>query len=249
MDKYFLGNPNRSNLFGNQRAELQFSRELEFLRQQLLEMGGACEQQLVSALQALKTGHAGLAEQVILNDQKINQIEVSIDSNCLRILATRKPTARDLRLVMVVSKAITDIERMGDEIERIATLVTKKLELNEQTQQGLLTIGESVLMMTKRTFDAFARLDKDSALQIHQDDDWIDQQYKQLLDYTADAMKSDANFDDWFEVLWALRSLERIGDRCKNLCEHIYYLVTGDNMRHLTLSEVRERFHSSVRSD
>ena len=163
-----------------------FNIELENLRNSVLTMGGEVEQQLVDTLKAIKLNHASLAEKVVLNDLKINSMEVQIDEECLRIIAKRHPTASDLRLIMTISKAITDIERMGDEIERIAKLVTRnKLPSSDTIKTSMLLIGERVAAMMRGTFDAFARQDESAALAVYDQDNRIDSEYKRLLTYTT----------------------------------------------------------------
>lgn len=220
-----------------------FNIELENLRNSVLTMGGEVEQQLVDTLKAVKHNHAGLAEKVVLNDLKINSMEIQIDEECLRIIAKRHPTASDLRLIMTISKAITDIERMGDEIERIAKLVTRnKLPTSDTIKSSMLLIGERVAAMMRGTFDAFARQDEAAALEVYDQDNRIDSEYKRLLSYTTSEMqKSTDDMQDWLDVLWALRSLERIGDRCKNVCEYVVYLTRGTDVRHTPLENMAQK--------
>ena len=221
----------------------KFNIELENLRNSVLTMGGEVELQLIDTLKAIQQNNAGLAEKVILNDLKINNMELQIDEECLRIIAKRHPTASDLRLVMMVSKAITDIERMGDEIERIARRVTKnKLPSSETIKSSMLLIGDRVVQMMRGTFDALARQDENSALEVYEQDNRIDAEYKKLLKYTTEEMqKSTEDMQDWLEVLWALRSLERIGDRCKNICEYVVYLARGTDVRHAPLENIQQK--------
>ncbi len=206
-------------------------------------MGGEVEQQLVDTLKAIKLNHASLAEKVVLNDLKINSMEVQIDEECLRIIAKRHPTASDLRLIMTISKAITDIERMGDEVERIAKLVTRnKLPSSDTIKTSMLLIGERVAAMMRGTFDAFARQDESAALAVYDQDNRIDSEYKRLLTYTTLEMeKTTEDMQDWLDVLWALRSLERIGDRCKNVCEYVVYLTRGTDVRHMPLENMQQK--------
>jgi phosphate transport system protein len=221
----------------------KFNSELENLRNSVLTMGGAVEQQLIDTIEAIKENNPSLAESVILNDLKINSMEIQIDEECLRIIAKRHPTASDLRLIMMVSKAITDIERMGDEIERIARLVTKnKLPSSESIKSSMLLIGQRVSVMLRGTFDAFARQDEQAALNVYEQDNLVDSEYKRLLTYTTSEMeKSSEHLGDWLEVLWALRSLERIGDRCKNVCEYVVYLARGKDVRHVPLENIQQK--------
>ena len=220
-----------------------FNIELENLRNSVLTMGGEVEQQLVDTLKAIKLNHASLAEKVVLNDLKINSMEVQIDEECLRIIAKRHPTASDLRLIMTISKAITDIERMGDEIERIAKLVTRnKLPSSDTIKTSMLLIGERVAAMMRGTFDAFARQDESAALAVYDQDNRIDSEYKRLLTYTTLEMeKTTEDMQDWLDLLWALRSLERIGDRCKNVCEYVVYLTRGTDVRHMPLENMQQK--------
>ncbi len=220
-----------------------FNIELENLRNSVLTMGGEVEQQLLDTLKALKLNHPGLAEKVVLNDLKINSMEIQIDEECIRIIAKRHPTASDLRLIMTISKAITDIERMGDEIERIAKLVTRnKLPSSDTIKSSMLLIGERVAAMMRGTFDAFARQDESAALAVYKQDNRIDSEYKRLLTYTTTEMeKTTEDMQDWLDVLWAMRSLERIGDRCKNVCEYVVYLTRGTDVRHTPLENIHQK--------
>lgn len=231
------------NIAFNTHISAKFNTELENLRNSVLAMGGELEKQMVDTLSAIRMNNAGLAEQVILNDIKINSMEIQIDEECMRIIATRHPTASDLRLVMTVSKATTDIERMGDEIERIAKLVTKKkLPESEAIKSSMANIGDRIVSMMRGTFDAFARQDDESALDVYESDTIIDLEYKKLLSQIASEMqRTTEQMEDWLDVLWAMRSLERIGDRCKNICEYIVYLAKGKDVRHVPLETIHQK--------
>jgi len=153
----------------------KFNQELENLTNSVLTMGGEVEQQLINTITAIRENNASLAERVLLNDLQINSMEVQIDDECMRIIAKRNPTASDLRLIMTVSRATTDIERIGDEICRIAKLVTKdKLPPSDIVLGGMLMIAEKVVFMMRDTFDAFARQDEKSAVAVYQQDDAIE---------------------------------------------------------------------------
>jgi phosphate transport system protein len=221
----------------------KFNLELENLRNSVLTMGGEVEQQMIDTLRAIKENNAGLAEKVVLNDLKINSMEVQIDEECMRIIAKRHPTASDLRLVLTIAKATTDIERIGDEIERIAKLVTKdKMPASESIRSSMLSIGEHVVAMMRGTFNAFARQDEKAAIDVYEQDNRIDRQYKSLLSYTTQEMQQHPELmQDWLEVLWALRSLERVGDRCKNICEYIVYLTHGSDVRHESFENIQQK--------
>ncbi|WJG08634.1 phosphate signaling complex protein PhoU [Aliiglaciecola sp. LCG003] len=218
----------------NTHISVGFNQELENLKNSVLTMGGLLEQQLSDTIKALKDNNAGLAEKVVLNDKEINHMEVQIDEECMRIIARRHPTASDLRLVMVIAKATADIERMGDETERIAQLICRSNVPDSDTlKSSMLVIGEYVLAMLKSTLDAFARLDLEAAEKTYKSDVVIDAQYKELLGITMLEMQQHSDeLETWLEVLWALRSFERIGDRCKNVCEYVMILNRGSQERY-----------------
>jgi phosphate transport system protein len=226
----------------NTHISRKFNQELENLRNAVLSMGGIVEQQLSDALGAFRDNNRRMAEEVILNDFKVNSMEVQIDEECTRIIATRHPTASDLRLVLVIVKATADIERIGDEVQRIANLIIgDDLPGSESIKNNMIATGDKVMTMLRKTLNAFARLDVDSAFAIHKLDKEIDKQYKALL---AEAMTEMQNETDllpqWLEVLWAMRALERVGDRCKNICEYIIYFVKGRDVRHVSRKKIAE---------
>lgn len=213
----------------------QFNDELESVRSQLMEMGGLVEQQVRDALQAAINSDSALASKVLSSDVKINNLEMTIDAEVIRIIAKRQPTAGDLRLMLVAMKAIGDLERIGDEAQRIARVALESF--NNTQQQDLLGnvdhLGKHVLSVLTDTLDALARMDMDAALRIHQEDKKIDREYETLLRLLMTYMMEDSrSIPKILNVMWAVRSLERIGDRCQNLLEYIMYMVKGKDMRH-----------------
>lgn len=235
----------------NSHISDRFNQELENLRNSVLTMGGVVEQQLSDTITAIKENNLGLAEKVVVNDLNVNSMEIQIDEECLRIIAKRHPTASDLRLVMTIAKATTDIERMGDEIERIAKLTAKgNVPESVTLRTNLVAIGNLVLDMLRGTLNSFARLDLKAALNMYESDAEIDAQYKELLSQTMKDMQQ--NTDDlerWLEVLWALRSFERVGDRCKNICEYVMYLTKGTDMRHSSIESLHSKIHDMKQPD
>lgn len=225
-----------------------FNRELQDLRNAVLVMGGEIEQQLLNTLKAMQFNDASLAEKVVLNDVKINGLEIEIDQECLRILATRNPTASDLRLVVTVSKTITDIERMGDEIERVAKLITKgTFQIDEQIKLNTIALGEEIVKMMQKTFDAYARQDVSAALKVYEHDTIIDAKYQHILLLLKERIQQDLNYlDQWLDIMSALRALERIGDRCKNLCEYIIYLAGGQDVRHTNAKKIQKKIKALI---
>ena len=220
-----------------QHISQQFNEELEDVRNRVLQMGGIVEEQLGNAMKALVQGDITLAAEVLENDYRVNVAEVEIDEECTRIVARRQPAASDLRLVMAVIKTITDLERIGDEAKRIARMVKEELDgsLTEDVRQELDHMGELVREMLRRILDAFARTDVGAAVKVVKLDNRVDTKYvsitRQLMTYMAQDPKMIPRILD---ILWAARALERIGDRCENIAEYIFYLVKGRDIRHLS---------------
>lgn len=232
----------------NTHISSRFNEELELVRSEVLAMGGMVEQQLADALKAAVDSDSALAEHVLASDEKVNDIEIRIDDECSRIIAKRQPTAGDLRLMLVVMKAIGDLERIGDEAERIARVALESF--SNQRQQDLLvhveSLGRHVLSMLHDTLDAFARMDVEAALSVHREDQKIDREYEGLLRMLMTYMMEDQRaIPKILDVIWAVRSLERIGDRCQNICEYLMYLVKGTDVRHTDYEEIEERMRDA----
>lgn len=218
----------------------QFSQELEEVRRKVLAMGGLVEEQLAVALRVLTDGDARLGVEVTAREDRINAAEIEIDSQCTQILARRQPAASDLRLVLTVMKMLGDIERIGDEakrIERIAEGLIGEDSHGEEPTAALAALGSHARDMLRGALDAFARLDERLALDVIRRDRRIDARYRELLALLTARMRAvpDA-IPEELERLWAARALERIGDRCKNLCEYVLYLVRGKDVRHTGLA-------------
>lgn len=212
----------------------QFNDELEEVRNRVLTMGGLVEQQLQDALLAIQKSDVELAEKVLSSDHKVNALEIQIDEECVQIIAKRQPAASDLRLVIAILKTITDLERIGDEAERIAK-VAKESFSNDQQQLlvNLENLGQQVLGMLHNVLDAFARMDLDAAYEVHQQDQQADRQYEALTRQLMTYMMEDSrSIPKIMNVLWSARSLERIGDRCQNISEYIVFFVKGKDVRH-----------------
>ncbi|MNF52528.1 phosphate uptake regulator, PhoU [Pseudomonas linyingensis] len=218
----------------------QFNAELEEIRSHLLAMGGLVEKQVTDAVNALVDADSGLAQQVREVDAQINQMERDIDEECVRILARRQPAASDLRLIISISKSVIDLERIGDEATKIAK---RAIELCEdgQAPRGYVEIrhiGEQVRKMVQEALDAFARFDADLALSVAQYDKIVDREYKSALRELATYMMEDPrSISRVLSVIWALRSLERIGDHARNIAELVIYLVRGTDVRHTGLAK------------
>ena len=225
----------------NQHISKQFNEELEDVRSKVLRMGGVVEEQLVNAIQALTHGDADLARTVVVNDAKVNSLEVEIDEECSRIVARRQPAASDLRLVMTVIKTINDLERIGDEVKRVGKMVREEMDgaLEEEIRQELEHMGELVREMLGQVLDAFARTDIHTAADVVRADRKVDVKYKVITRQLMTHMAQDAtSIPTIMNVLWAARAIERMGDRCQNIAEYIIYLVRGKDVRHVSLDDL-----------
>jgi phosphate transport system protein len=230
------------NQFGHHISQ-QFNAELEKLRHRVLAMGGLVEQQIVDAVKALVEGDSGLAEAVIENDHRVNAFEVSIDEQCAQILALRQPTASDLRLIVAVIKTIADLERIGDQSEKVARMGLKLIEQERPSNEyiEIQRLGERVQQMLSLVLDAFARMDAEAALEVVGKDEKIDLEYDGIMRQLVTFMMEDPRqIKRSLDIMWSVRALERIGDHAKNICEYIIYLVKGKDVRHTTLEQMKE---------
>jgi phosphate transport system protein len=223
-----------------QHISSQFNAELEDIRQRVLAMGGLVEQQIADATRAFSDLDSGLADQVIRNDHKVNQFEVFIDEECNRILARRQPTASDLRLVVAVIKTITDLERIGDEAEKIARMASDLALLERSGALVDMThLVRGVSEMVHDALDAFARMDADAALVVARADAHVDREYEALLRQCITFMMEDPRtIRRVMDIIWSVRSLERIGDHAKNIAEYVIYFVKGKDVRHVSIEDM-----------
>ncbi|OON40301.1 phosphate transport system regulatory protein PhoU [Izhakiella australiensis] len=219
----------------NKHISGQFNAELENIRTQVMTMGGMVEQQLSDAILAMHNMDAVLAQQVIDGDQKVNMMEVTIDEACVRIIAKRQPTAVDLRLVMAIIKTISELERIGDVAEKISrTALEKFTHQHQPLLVSLESLGRHTIEMLHDVLDAFARMDLNAAVDIYREDKKVDQEYegivRQLMTYM---MEDPRTIPSVLTALFCARAIERIGDRCQNICEIIFYFVKGQDFRHV----------------
>ncbi|MGE0581012.1 MAG: phosphate signaling complex protein PhoU [Steroidobacteraceae bacterium] len=225
----------------------RFNDDLEAVRADLLGMGGLVEAQLKKALAALADEDSALAAEVVRDDAQVNRMEVAIDEACLRILATRAPAAGDLRLVVAIIKAITDLERIGDEARKIAHIALRlaALERPADRYREIRHLGRLVEVMVHEALDAFARMDSDAALRVPQHDLQVDGEYESIQRQCVTFMMEDPReIRRMLDVTWAARALERVGDHAKNIAEYVIYMVHGQDIRHTRLEEVASRLYA-----
>ncbi len=221
----------------------QFNEELQNIHHQVLNMGGLVQQQLSEALAALVRNDGDRGEMVIQRDYQVNAMEVAIDEACTQILARRQPAASDLRLIIAVIKTITDLERIGDEAERIARMAVHK------SGEGYLLkyfvdvnhLGDQVKNMLHNALDTFARMDVKTAMEVIHEDVRVDQEYDSIIRQLVTYMMQDPrSIPTALDIMWSARSLERIGDRSRNICEYVMYFVKGKDIRHISLQKLQE---------
>ena len=219
----------------------QFNAELESVRARVLQMGGLVETQINSAIEALTTGNVALAEQVVIDDHRVNALEVGIDEDCTHIIARRQPAAADLRMIMAIVKTITDLERIGDEAQKIARmtkLIYSQDRLLAPRYPEIKYVASIALDMLKRALDAFARLDVAAAAQVVKQDRLVDEQFRGIMRQLITFMMEDARtISTSIEILFIAKAIERIGDHAKNMAEYVVYLVKGKDVRHITAEE------------
>jgi phosphate transport system protein len=222
----------------------QFDAELSAISTRVLEMGGLVESQVGQAVYALTHLSHETAAQVLLAEERVNAMEVEIDNDLWTIIARRQPTARDLRLLVAIAKAIANLERAGDEAARIARTVQKLINagVSSRLRLPLGDLGyESNLAVAqlRRSLDAFARLDVEKALEVLKTDDQIDQEFEGLIRKLITYMMEDPRtISSSIDLVFVAKAIERVGDHAKNLAEAVIYVVKGTDVRHNTVASV-----------
>ena len=231
-----------------QHTSKQYDAELEQIRKEVVAMGSMVERQLVRAVEALKRQDAELAERVITGEIEVNRKELLIDELCTTLIARRQPEANDLRLVMMVMKTITDLERIGDEAKKIA-LVTRNMlgpiRRLPMRISDLGTISDVTVAMLRRSLDLFASLDVKAALEVARQDLEIDEYFQAILRQLLTYMIEDPRtISASLDIIFIAKSLERVGDHSKNISEYVVYLIKGKDVRHMSLEEFEQAVQS-----
>jgi phosphate transport system protein len=227
----------------------RYNEDLEHIRARVLAMGGLVEALLAKSISALLEGDSSLGESVSADDLAVNAMEVAIDEECSRILATRAPAAGDLRLIVAIIKTITDLERIGDEGEKIGNIAARlaAMERPESKYREIKHISRLVTEMVHDALDAFARLDAHAAVQVARRDRMVDEEYESIQRQAITFMMEDPrSIRRALDVMWIVRALERVGDHAKNICEYVIYMVHGKDVRHTRLEDVERSLRESA---
>jgi len=207
-----------------------------------MEMGGLVELQVQQAIQALGQLDANIAQRVLVAEKQVNDMEVELDHEISSIIARRQPTARDLRLLLAVAKVTANLERAGDEAEKMARMVLAILKDGAPRNlptSDLRVVSDMAAGLLRKALDAFARLDTATALAILREDDLIDQEYGSFLRVLITYMMEDPRMiSPSLDLLFLAKAIERVGDHAKNIAELIIYIVKGADVRHASIEEI-----------
>jgi len=234
------------NRASGQHISHLFDEEMEDIRNKVLTMGGLVQQQMEQAVESFITSDQELAEKVLQQDEIVNNLEMEIDHECIQVIAKRQPTAIDLRMLISVIKVITDLERIGDEASRIAKMAIRldATDYYHDQYHELNHLVEMVKSMLNGSLDAFARMDVDGVAKITRKDEKVDREYTSIIRQLITRMMEDPrNITRMLDILWTARALERIGDHACNVCEHVVYIVKGDDVRHLNQDELESKIN------
>ena len=222
----------------------QFDTELSGISTRALEMGGLVESQVAQAIYALTNFSGETASQVLTQEEIVNAMEMEIDRDLSTIIARRQPTARDLRLLIAISKTIANLERVGDEAARIARTVQRLINSGVSSRMrlpvnDLAFESELAIKQLRKALDAFARLDIEKAVEVLKQDDQIDQEFEGLMRKLITFMMEDPRtISSSIDLVFVAKAIERVGDHAKNLAEVIIYVVKGTDVRHNTVANV-----------
>jgi phosphate transport system protein len=225
----------------SEHTSKQFDAELESVRSRVLQMGGLVEEQIIRAMDALNAGDMAMIDKVIGDDHRVNAMEVELDELCSHIIARRQPAASDLRLLITVIKTITDLERIGDEAEKIGRMakLIHTAERLHMPRMDLSHVADRAIAMLRQSLDAFARLDVSEAMRVVKQDSEVDDAFRAIMRQLITFMMEDPRtITRSLEILFIAKAIERIGDHAKNMAEYVIYMVKGRDVRHTSIEEV-----------
>ncbi|MDP1657103.1 MAG: phosphate signaling complex protein PhoU [Hylemonella sp.] len=220
----------------------QFDSELNTVSTRVMELGGLVESQVQQAIHALGQFNAEVAHQVIEIETRVNEMEVEIDHEISSIIARRQPTARDLRLLIAISKSTANLERAGDEAEKMARMVLSIIQSGTPRNlpaSELRVAADLASGLLRKALDAFARLDTVAAVSILKEDDLIDKEFDNFMRVLITYMMEDPRMiSPSLDLLFLAKAIERVGDHAKNIAELIIYIVKGADVRHTSIEEI-----------
>ena len=220
----------------------QYDQDLEGLRSRVLQMGGLVEAQIIAAVDAFSSGKQELVDRVVAGETRVDEFEVNIDNDCGQVIVRRQPAASDLRLIMAISKTVTDLERIGDEAEKIARLsgqIHGRGRVPLEQFAGVRHAATAAVAMLRQALDAFARLDAVEAAKVIREDRAIDSEFRAILRQLITFMMEDPRtISTALEILWVAKAVERIGDHAKNVAEYVIYIVRGTDVRHTAIEQI-----------
>lgn len=226
----------------NEHTSKQYDAELESVRERVMLMGKLAGTQVRLAIDALSRGDMELTDRVIAEDHHVNALEVGIDESCTEIIARRQPTAVDLRMVMMIIKTITDLERIGDEAKKIALAaknLSKGRKLTLPRFDKIKHVTNLTLEMLDQSLNAFAKLDISAVAHVVRQDEQVDEEFRSVMRYLVTFMMEDPRtITSALEILFVAKSIERIGDHAKNMSEYVVYMVKGRDVRHTTVEMI-----------
>ena len=229
-------------MFNSEHTSKLYDAELESVRERVLLMGELVGKQVRLAIDALSRGDVEQIDRIIAEDHRVNAMEVGIDESCAQIIARRQPTAIDLRMVIMIIKTITDLERIGDEAKKIAIAaknLSQKKNLTLPRFDRIKNVTNLTLDMLLQSLDAFAKLDISAVAHVVRQDEQVDEEFRTVIRYLVTFMMEDPRaISSALEILFVAKSLERIGDHAKNMSEYVVYMVKGRDVRHITVEEI-----------
>jgi phosphate transport system protein len=229
-------------MVNSEHTSKQYDAELESVRERVLLMGELVGKQVRLAIDALSRGNVEQIDHIIADDHLVNALEVGIDESCTQIIARRQPTAVDLRMVIMIIKTITDLERIGDEAKNIALAarnLSQKKHLTMPRFDKIKNVANLTLDMLLQSLNAFAKLDISAVAEVVRQDERVDEEFRTVIRYLVTFMMEDPRaISSALEILFVAKSIERIGDHAKNMSEYVVYMVKGRDVRHITVEEI-----------